>query len=164
MVSFQINILGAPGSHWFPFKQQTCMQGVYTLYASNPKGLAKTTPSQITATAQGARMPPPLTLPAVPGASTPTRRIQSHLQKACPPASLLPQPPHRQVRLHSKRGPRHVGRRGPGHTHGRPRDPEGRAGGAGPDGQGSGHPLPPLEGRQLTPLPRPGPRGQRDLR
>lgn len=93
MVSFQINILGAPGSHWFPFKQQTCMQGVYTLYASNPKGLAKTTPSQITATAQGARMPPPLTLPAVPGASTPTRRIQSHLQKACPPASLLPQPP-----------------------------------------------------------------------
>lgn len=49
----------------------------------------------------------------VPGASTPTRRTQSHLQRACParlPSS--PSHPHGQVRLHSRRGPRHVGEEG----------------------------------------------------
>lgn len=70
-------------------------------------------PSQITAPPP----PPPHrsspTHSVVPGASTPTRRTQSHLQRACParlPSS--PSHPHGQVRLHSRRGPRHVGEEG----------------------------------------------------
>lgn len=91
-----------------------------------------------------------------PGSHNPTCKRPVH------PLSLSPGHPHRQVRLQSRRGPATLARRGPRHTHGRPRDPAGRGGGAGRDGLGGGRPLPPWPGRPPSYLPRPGTCGQRD--
>lgn len=134
------------------------MQGVYTLHASIPEGLARPTILPDHSHPHRARMPPPL------GGARRQHTHRAHTNPTCKGPvhrpSLSPRHPHRQVRLHSRRGPATLARKGPRHTHGQPGDPAGRGGGAGRDGLGGGRPLPRRPGRPPSCLPRP----PRDLR
>ena len=137
------------------------MQGVYTLHASIPEGLARPTILPDHSHPHRARMPPPL------GGARRQHTHRAHTNPTCKGPvrrpSLSPRHPHRQVRLHSRRGPATLARRGPRHTHGQPGDPAGRGGGAGRDGLGGGRPLPRRPGRPPSCLPRPpGTCDQRD--
>ena len=94
------------------------------LHARIPRGLARLATSPDHSYPHRARLTPPLTrlyqAPAhPPDAHHPTCKGPVH------PLPLSPGHPHGQVRLHSRRGPRHAGEEGAAHTHGQPATSQG---------------------------------------
>lgn len=163
-VSSEAHILGAPGSRRCPSKQLTCMQGLYTLHASVPEGLARPTILPNHSHPHAARIPPPLTL-AVPGASTPPGRTQSHLQKSLPLRLPSPQPPPPAgpITLQTRAPPRWRGR-GQGTPTGGPATPLGELGAqGGTGGMGGARMLPPGSAKPaaFVPFPPGDPRSRR---
>lgn len=147
MVPLQANIFRAPGSRGGPSGLPTCTQGVCTPSSMHPQrpGQASHHPrSQLPA--QGKADSPARS--AVPGASTPTGRTQSHLQTACPSASPLPQPPPRAgpITLQARAPPRWRGG-GQGTPTGGPATSQGKQGAQGGPGGAARRPFPPGLGR-----------------
>lgn len=135
------------------------MQGMHTLHASIPKGLARPTTLPDHSHPHKARMPPPLTrrcqAPAhPPGAHNPTCKEPVHP----PPLSPCHPPRAGPITLQARAPPRWRGG-GQGTPTG---DPAGWAGGAGRDGRAGGCYLPAQPGLLPSPLSYPGIRGQRD--